>query len=540
MLAIMKKSTLFFLLLIIVAATIHAQPFQIEWQSCLGGTEDDAAKDIVPTSRGYLIAGSTQSLDGDITYLHGGQDYWIVSTDYSGSLIWGKTFGGSNGEHLLRIIKSNSGYYLLGSSYSSDGDISKDPYPESTDYWVVKIDSLGNILWERILGGNWLDQMWTGTLTDDGGVVAFGWTGSDDGDVSNWYGLYDMWMVKLNSDGEKEWDFTLGTSGFETGLAIIQTSDGGFLVGGTHSLGEGGNLVCEPYYDHADAMLVKLDKDRNIEWQQCYGGSESDGITALLALEDGYIFSAFANSADGDLTGSGWHGESDIWIVKTDFNGEIIWQKCYGGSEFEEAANIFQLSDGGFVVSGYTFSQDGDVVGNHSISTYASDIWIFKINSTGTLEWQQCIGGHAREEIAHGIIKKSDNNFIIAGQSNHGPSYDVACTTHFNGVSRQPDFWVFELKDTTVHINEDPPIETLKVYPNPAGSYVCFEKIGNKTGSMSKVEVFNTNGILIKSIYFYPAETIKVWDTRRISPGLYFYHLKCNGVVLNRGKIVLQ
>jgi hypothetical protein len=75
--------------------------------------------------------------------------------------------------------------------------------------------------------------MWTGTLTDDGGVVAFGWTGSPDGDVSNWYGGYDMWMVKLNSDGEKEWDFSLGTSGLETGLAIIQTSDGGFLVGGT-------------------------------------------------------------------------------------------------------------------------------------------------------------------------------------------------------------------------------------------------------------------------------------------------------------------
>jgi hypothetical protein len=90
------------------------------------------------TNEGYLIAGSTQSVDGDIAYLHGGQDYWIVSTDYYGNLLWEKTFGGSNGEHLLRIIKTNSEYYLLGSSYSSDGDISNDPYPESTDYWVVK------------------------------------------------------------------------------------------------------------------------------------------------------------------------------------------------------------------------------------------------------------------------------------------------------------------------------------------------------------------------------------------------------------------
>jgi hypothetical protein len=146
--------------------------------------------------------------------------------------------------------------------------------------------------------------------------------------------------------------------------------------------------------------LVKLDKDRNIEWQQCYGGSGSDAISGMMQVDDGYLLVANGSSADGDLTNSGWHGGHDIWIIKTDLRGNIIWQKCYGGYHDEYAFEIFQLSDGGFVVSGYTFSQDGDVVGNHSIGTYFSDIWIFKINSTGTLEWQQCIGGHAREEMA--------------------------------------------------------------------------------------------------------------------------------------------
>jgi len=538
----MKKSTLFFLSLFIIAATINAQPYQIEWQSCFGGTESDKAFDIIKVPSGFILAGSAKSIDGDISsYHHGGVDSWLLKIDDFGNLIWEKCFGGSNSEGFYRILQDRRGnLYLLGESDSSDGDISNDPYPESTDYWIVKTDSLGNILWERILGGTWLDQMWTGTLTDDGGVVAFGWTGSDDGDVSNWYGAYDMWMVKLNSEGEMEWDFSLGTSGFDTGLAIIQTSDEGFLVGGASSIGEGGNIACEPFSDRAEAMLVKLDKDRNIEWQQCYGGSDSEGITALLELEDGFIFSAFANSSDGDLIGSGWHGNSDIWIVKTDFNGEIIWQKCYGGSEFEEAANIFQLSDGGFVVSGYTFSQDGDVVGNHSIGTYFSDIWIFKISSTGILEWQQCIGGHAREEMAYGIIKKSDNNFVIAGQSNHGPSFDVTCTTHFNGITRRPDFWVFELQDTTVHVNEVPAIEALKVYPNPARDYVCLEYANHLAYHGICLEVVNTKGILIQSIFFYPSETLKVWDTRMISPGIYFYRFKSGDVVLERGKIILQ
>jgi len=116
----------------------------------------------------------------------------VSKTDVTSNMIWEKSYGGSNGEHLLRILpSSDSNYYLLGSSYSSNGDISIDPYPESTDYWIVKIDSSGNILWDRIIGGNMLDQMWTGTSTFDGGVLAYGWTGSEDGDVSVYYGAYD-------------------------------------------------------------------------------------------------------------------------------------------------------------------------------------------------------------------------------------------------------------------------------------------------------------------------------------------------------------
>jgi len=321
------KKILFLVLMLSMQIYTVAQNFEINWQQCFGGAEIDYARDITKVIDGYLIAGEAKSNDGDVSFNHGVSDCWLIKTDTLGNLIWEKTFGGSLGEGIFRIFFADgNNYYLLCSSSSSDGDISNDTYPGTADFWILKIDSLGNILWDKILGGNGDDQLWTGTLTDDGGVLAFGWTGSEDGDVSVYYGLYDMWMVKLNSDGEKEWDFTIGTSGMDVGQAIIQTSDGGYLAGGTSRPKEGGNLTCVPHSFKAEAILVKLDSLRNIEWQYCYGGSEDEGITGLLETDNAYVFVAYTASNDGDVSGfHGTPGETcDIWIVKIDFFGNII------------------------------------------------------------------------------------------------------------------------------------------------------------------------------------------------------------------------
>ena len=590
----MKKIAVL-LFLIGMSHQIFPQTFQLEWQQCYGGSEPDKARDIIESQGGLYIVGNTISNDGDISYNHGEGDGWLIKTDNIGNILWEKTYGGSNGEYFMRILPtSGNNYYLLGSSASSDGDITNDPYPGSIDYWVVKIDSSGNILWERILGGGILDQLWTGTITDDGGIVAFGWTGSQDGDVTVNYGAYDMWMVKLNSEGEKEWDFSIGTDDFDYGFAIIQTSDGGFLVGGASTIGNGGNLTCEPFNYNAEAILVKLDADRNIEWQQCYGGSDHDGIGGLLEIDDGYIFLAYAGSNDGDI--SGWHGEDDIWVVKIDFSGSIIWQNPLGGSRYEGALYIDQTIDGNFIVVGMTQSNDGDVSGNHSMSEYDYDIWIAKLSSDGELLSQQCVGGVGWESLYFGVIKKSDNNFVIAGQTNWGPSYDVQCTPH--GVE---DFWVFEIKDTTTGINDMTAVqEKLKVYPNPARDYVIFElpKAATNNNPNNKSAVIPNQGVgqgarvrnlptnldpankpqgtsnarnswgvshataqsqaqgfdmttkkeavvVIVNIFGQTVKTLPVksekttWDCMDVKNGIYFYRVEIEGTVLS-GKIVVQ
>lgn len=437
---------------ILIAVLVHISGFgqnmEITWQQCFGGSMLDGAYDMVMVENGYLIAGGTGSSDGDISYSYGNGDGWLIRVDSVGNILWEKTYGGTDSEAFNRIIATpDNNFYLLGTSFSSDGDISNDPYPGSPDYWVVKIDSSGNIIWDRILGGNMGESLFTGSATADGGVLATGFTDSNDGDVTQFYGGHDTWVVKLNSNGDIEWDYTIGTDWVDRGFTAIQTSDSGYLFGSTSIMLEGGvgNIYCTPHsYGWADVVLTKLDSDRNIEWQHCYGGSDHDGIGGLLEIDDGYAFLAYTGSDDGDI--SGWHGEDDIWVVKIDFLGNIIWQNALGGSRYEGAIYFDQINGNDFIIVGMTQSNNGDVSGNHTLSEYDYDIWLVKLSSEGELLSQQCFGGQGDERINFGVVKKSDNNFVIAGQTDFGPSYDVACTPHGgNGIDK--DFWVFEIKD---------------------------------------------------------------------------------------------
>jgi hypothetical protein len=332
---------LFFLFSLALPIAGFSQSFFIDWQACFGGSEWDQPKDMIQVSDGYLIVGKTDSSNGDVSSNNGESDIWLVKIDYAGNIIFEKSYGGTYDEGAYGIFaSSNDTYYILGLSYSSDGDISYDPYTTSNDFWIIKIDGEGNIIWDKIVGGNGYDQPYRGYATTDGGIVAAGWTNSSDGDISHYYGAYDMWMVKLSSEGEIEGDFTAGTTGMENAQAIIHTGDGGYLLGGNSIMGEGGNLTCVPHSWAAEAILIKLNADLNIEWQDCYGGTNHETISDVVEIDNGYVFLASTMSNDGDVSGSGWHGKTDIWVLNIDFSGNVLWQKCYGGSDYDEATDI--------------------------------------------------------------------------------------------------------------------------------------------------------------------------------------------------------
>jgi hypothetical protein len=444
---------------------------------------------------------------------------------------------GQHGENFLRIIPGNAGsYYLLGNSGSIDGDVSYNPYPNSGSFWIVKIDIDGNFLWDKIVGGTYGDRLWAGAATADGGVVAIGETSSDDGNVSVFHGYKDTWIVKLSADGIVELDYTIGTGWFDIGQAIIQTSDGGYLAGSNSIILQGavGNITCiPPSYGYVTGVLTKFDADMTVQWQRCYGGNNHDAINGILEIDDGYVFIGSTESTNMP----GHKGDTDVWVVRIDFDGNIIWQKAFGGSRHEAGYNIFATDKGGFIVLGNTKSNNGDVSGNHSISEFNSDIWMFKINSDGELQWQQCFGGAGREGIVYGALRKSDNNFVIAGVTSYGPSYDVGCTP-YGGNAIDNDFWVFEiLKDDTVNIITPPAsVSEIRVYPNPAKDCIQFEVHSSKF-EVGELRLFDVYGRQVTGKEITSEQT--VLDVSVLPVGVYFYRVAMEEVSYS-GKIVIQ
>jgi hypothetical protein len=213
--------------------------------------------------------------------------------------------------------------------------------------------------------------------TGDGGYIVAGYTRSNDGDVSGNHGGADAWVVKLNSDGTIAWQKTLGGSSYDEAHSIVQTSDGGYIVAGYTRSNDGdvsGN------HGEEDAWVVKLDSEGNIEWQKTFGGSSYDEANSIVQTSDGgYIVAGYTKSSNGDVAygGSTYHGgiQEDVWVIKLDSHGNIIWQEALGGGGYDRAFSIAQTSDDGYVVAGYAGSNDGDVSGNHG----SYDVWVVKL-----------------------------------------------------------------------------------------------------------------------------------------------------------------
>jgi len=350
----------------------------VQWQKMLGGAQAESAYSVQQTSDGgYIVAGYTNSNNGDVSGLHGESDFWVVKLSAIGSLEWQKTLGGSN-EDVARSIRqtSDGGYIISGWTFSTDGDVTFNH--GYSDVWVVKLNEFGDIQWQKSYGGGTgNDQSRCIRQTSDGGYILTGETDSSDGDISGYHGGNDIWVLKLNNSGIIEWQKALGGSGIEASYSIQQTTDGGFIVGGLMSSNDGDITMHQGLFDF---WIVKLTVTGEIQWQKSLGGSDSDwGRSVWQTTDGGYVVAGETSSTDGDVTLN--DGGTDCWIVRLNDSGEIQWQKTFGGTKIETCRTVNQTSDGGFVVAGYTQSNDGDVSGFHG---GLLDFWIVKLSPTST------------------------------------------------------------------------------------------------------------------------------------------------------------
>ena len=338
----------------------------IEWEKSLGGTLDDWAQSIQQTSDGgYVVAGTTYSNNGDVTGNHGLQDYWVVKLSSNGSIEWQKTLGGSSDDVASGIQQTfDGGYIVAGSTYSNDVDVTGNHGLQ--DYWVVKLGSTGDIEWQKTLGGTDYEVSQSIQQTADSGYIVVGISTSLNGDVTGNHGNGDMWVVKLGNEGGIQWQKTFGGQGAEGAYSIQQTSDGGYIVAGYSGMKDGD---VTQWFGIWDYWVVKINNNGTIEWQKSFGGTNNEEVYSIRQTsDDGYIVAGISSSNNGNVTGN--HGNDDSWVIKLSSTGNLQWQKSLGGTDYDDTKSILQTLDGGYILAGGTRSTDGDVSGSHGWADY--------------------------------------------------------------------------------------------------------------------------------------------------------------------------
>ena len=443
----------FLLFILLFSFKIANCQLQIDWQQSYGGTDDEIACKMIKLDVGYIIVGSTLSTDGQVSNNYGDFDIWAIRIDNTGNIIWEKTIGGSGTDYAWSAFQANdtSGIFILGLSSSNDGDIINDPYPGVGNNWMVKISEEGDILWSKKFGTpNGMFYQKSASPTPDGGYILAAMASESGGCVTTHYGYDDAWISKFDETGEIEWDLTIGSSDFEAINDIIPTPDGGYIAAmNGYSNDSTGNMGCNSLNYSSDAIVCKINSQGEIEWQHCYGGSQKDLLFSIAPVADGYLIAGLTYSLDGDLANAGNHGGgdyADCWIFKIDLSGNIIWSKCYGGYEDDGAFSILQCPDGNFIVFGETSSKDGDVLGNNTYNPYEFSLWSFKINPSGQLLWQQVIGGIASEYYMS-VTQFEVNRYAISAMMQYSPSCDVNCSNFIPETGL--NFWQFVVTDIT-------------------------------------------------------------------------------------------
>lgn len=381
---------------------------------------------------------------GDKTeFGNGVGDYWILKADANGVKQWDETFGGTDDDFLQSLQQTTDGGYILGGfTLSKKGKDKSENSRGAWDIWIIKTNVNHIKAWDKTFGGTGSDYLYSLQQTLDGGYILGGLSGSDSGgDKSeNGRGKKDYWIIKIDENGIKQWDKTFGGSDDDLLYSIQQTSDGGYILGG-HSQSPISGDKSEDVIGGYDFWIVKVDANGNKQWDRSYGGSKNEYLNCIKQTKDGgYLAGGSSYSdIDGDKTGSN-RGLNDFWIIKIDANGEKQWDKTFGGSKNDAVKTTEQTSDEGYILGGTTNS---GISGDKTEDTRGGwDYWVIKIDKNATQLWQKTYGG-SLDDNGGEVHQTKDNGYCIGGLSNSGISGDKTegnrDPTYFT-----PDYWIIK------------------------------------------------------------------------------------------------
>lgn len=349
----------------ITGTSVSVFPANVIWTKTYGVLgDDDRAYCALPAGDGYLVVGSSESNQTDVTV------GWALMLNQEGNAVWNKTFLVGSGTEIRSVLNLTNGFLLVGNEFLSSGEMSG---------FVAKIDEQGNLIWNKIIGGNGTDEFYSAFASSDG-FVLLGLSSQNGGAQSQ------AWIVKIDTNGNILWDKTYSPASDSVAKAGVQASDGNYVISG----------YADPRGpSDFSFLLMKIDPEGNVVWNQTYGEKGSQEATAITEASDGYVMVGNTQAPDGNM---------HAWVIKVNFNGTLLWTKTVGGGNADSPSCITPSGDGGYLVGGFTFSFGA---GNR-------DFWLFKISDSGRVIWS-CTQGDAGYQEAYGVIPTSKNQCVIVG-----------------------------------------------------------------------------------------------------------------------------
>ncbi|WP_166919752.1 T9SS type A sorting domain-containing protein [Flavobacterium poyangense] len=358
---------------------------------------------------------------------------------YSQDVFWEKSYGGKHADYLFDAQPTaDYGFILAGSSLSDKTGNKTDDNHGDVDYWLWKMDEKGDFEWQKSFGGTGFDLLQSVKSTRDGGFILAGTSSSSDGFEKGeaCKGITDFWVIKLTAAGTQQWQRTIGGNAQDEVLCAFQTKDGGYLVAGSSAsdlplisttanspMKKGLTTTKSDLYSKSeksrgnmDYWLVKLSKNGDIQWQKTYGGQYSDLLKGIEQTTDnGYILAGYSNSPlSGDKTASE-KGQGDYWLIKIDDAGKIQWQNTYGAEGDDQPAVIHQTADEGYILGGNSNSRNPLTPLGGTVSN-GTDYWVLKLDKQGEVLWSKTYD-FGKADFLTSLVINEDKSYLIGGHA---------------------------------------------------------------------------------------------------------------------------
>lgn len=440
----------------------------------IGGDYVEEAYDAIRDSDGNLvIVGISNTGIEDLMWIS--YDFYIVKLNPEGEIIWEKKYGGTGMDVAYSIVEAADGGYLVaGISDSNDNDFMEN-YGVG-DGRIIKLDTNGNLEWSKNYGGTGQDEIKSILSNGDGTFTLAGSTGSSDYDLTENQGGWDFWVFKIDSSGGVIWSQSFGGSQYDFGQDVISTQEGGLLVGGYT---DSNDFDVLGNFGQTDYWVLKLDALGNLEWSKTYGGSHIDQLYGLTQTDSG-DFGLVGHTDSSDFLVSNNYGEVDVWLLKIDAAGNILWARNYGSSSSEEAYAISSHNNQFFITG-----MSGDIIDHDLTEVFGLvDLWMFKVDSSGELIWQKSMGYHWAD-YGKSIQMDTNGNWVVAGHF----EYDNL-TNQFEDINM--DFWIINFADAELS-TIDQTKSLVSIYPNPTQNLLFFSE------ELNQIEIYNPLGQKVKT-----------------------------------------